>query len=60
MKVKIDHNEINDILKEKALMVIIERIVTAFSELSCEYEFKTRWCIAGFKITTSTLDWFDK
>ena len=35
MKVKIVHNEINGITKEKALMAIIERMVTAFSEISC-------------------------
>ena len=35
MKVKIVHNEINGITKEKALMAIIERMVMAFSKISC-------------------------
>ena len=34
MKVKIVHNEINGITEEKALMVIIERMVKTFSEIS--------------------------
>ena len=60
MKVKIVHNEINGITKEKALMAIIERMVTVFSEISCWYKFKARWCIDWFRITASTLDWLDK
>ena len=35
MKVKIVHNEINGITKEKALMVTNGRVVLAISEIGC-------------------------
>jgi len=54
---KIDHNEINEITKEKGLMVTNGRVVLAFSEIDWWYGFKGHWCIASFKITASTLDW---
>ena len=39
-KSKIDNNEINEITKEKALMVTNEGVVVAFSEIGCSYRFK--------------------
>ena len=54
------HNEINEITKENALMVMNERVVVVFSEIGCWYGFKARWCKVWFKTTTSTLDWLDK